>query len=189
MLSARQEHTALIIFRVQSSSADFLGTPTAVVNMGRNLGGCPAHLATGSATDCHNTAVLTGYPASSWAQQWVLQDAGLDASGKQLVYVLDQVGAGGCGGCGSRVAVVAVVSLLGLVGCPHKRVLVVGDGFRPGIMLAPLHCPTYDPLPALSVPLRCRPVPLAVQRATWEPAPPTAAMPGCPCTLLITPPP
>lgn len=114
VLSAREELTALRIFRVQSSGADFLGIPSAVINMGRNLGGCPAHLATGSSTDCHNTAVLTGYPASSWARQWVLQDAGLDANGKQLVYVLDQVG--GWGGCGAALAVVAVVvSVLGLV--------------------------------------------------------------------------
>ena len=101
-LSETAETTGLRIFRVQSSSSTTIfGVPLAITSAGRNSSGCAAHLGARSATSCGTTAVLTGYPASSWATQWVLQDAGKDAAGKQLVYVQNKVCAG-AGGVGSE---------------------------------------------------------------------------------------
>jgi hypothetical protein len=84
--------TGLRIFRVQSSSSSTIfGVPLAIASVGRNSSRCAAHLGARSTASCGDTAVLAGYSASSWARQWVLHDAGNDASGKQLVYVQNQV--------------------------------------------------------------------------------------------------
>ena len=92
LLSATGERTGLRIFRAQSSSSTTIyGVPLAITSVGRRSSGCAAYLGARSGTSCGDTAVLAGYPASSWAQQWVLEGAGKDADGRQLVYVRNQV--------------------------------------------------------------------------------------------------
>jgi hypothetical protein len=91
-LSSVGETTGLRYFHVQASSrGTVIGVPLAIASLGRNRTGCAAHPAA-AASACDDTSVLSGFPAGPRMQQWVLQSAGRDAAGKQLVYAQNQVG-------------------------------------------------------------------------------------------------
>ena len=92
VLSNVSTNSGLRIFSLQSSSnAIPLGSPLAIISLGRTTGACPAHLSVGSASACSNTALQQGGANSPGAQQWVLEDAGKSATGAQLFYIYSAV--------------------------------------------------------------------------------------------------
>ena len=69
-----------------------MGKPLAILNIKLTKDECPAHLSVATASTCANSAVQVGGANSPGAQQWVLEYAGTNAKGTQLVFIYSAVG-------------------------------------------------------------------------------------------------